>query len=135
MIWLGIGLCIIGLALLIISVIAIKPLKRLSDVLGSLKQTTDELPKTVNEVTSQTTAAMETGVDVLHDVKGKLNDLQPVFQMVGKFGQTANSITNTVSQKLEAVARTDTFQKTVKNQKSLLGVIVLIALLLKRKNK
>ena len=45
MIWLGIGLCIIGLALLIISVVAIKPLKRLSDVLGSLKQTTNEFQK------------------------------------------------------------------------------------------
>lgn len=129
MIWLGIGLCIIGLALLIISVIAIKPLKRLSDVLGSLKQTTDELPKTVNEVTSQTTAAMETGVDVLHDVKGKLNDLQPVFHIVGKFGRTANSLT----QKAGSITKTPFFQNAVKNTKGLLGIVAVLLLLFNNK--
>ena len=47
--WLGIGVFIIGIALFVLVIILIKPLMKLANVLSSVQQSTDRLPKILDE--------------------------------------------------------------------------------------
>lgn len=57
--WLGIGVLIIGIAFAILVIYLLKPIKKLASVLGSLQQTTDRLPKVLDDVTSQATTVLQ----------------------------------------------------------------------------
>ncbi|MGJ9460338.1 DUF948 domain-containing protein [Oceanobacillus sp. CF4.6] len=96
MIWVGIGLIIIGIAFMALVVFLIKPLNNLAGVFSSLQKTTDELPKTVDEITLQATKTMGTSVETLDQVNNQVKELSPLFHIVGDAGRATNQLTSTM---------------------------------------
>lgn len=92
MLWLGIGVLIIGVAFFALVILLIKPLKKLADVLSSLQKTTDELPANVNEITTQTKEAITAGKDTLRQVNEQIQELSPIFQIAGNAGRATNQL-------------------------------------------
>jgi len=94
MVWVGIGLIIIGIAFLALVGILIKPLTKASAVLNDVKETTKDLPETVNGVTAQVNEALHTGVDTLQQINLQLKELTPIFYLVGDVGRATQQLSS-----------------------------------------
>lgn len=132
MLWIGIGILIIGLALLILSIVLIKPLFKLAGVLGSVQKTTDALPQHLGDLTSQATNAITTGTDTLHKVNSQIEKLTPLFTMVGDVGRATNKLSSSISKKVNKVDGTMEDRPSV-TLEGFYGLIALIYLLFKKK--
>ncbi|MFD1850661.1 DUF948 domain-containing protein [Oceanobacillus bengalensis] len=128
MLWLGIGVLIIGVALLIVAIAIIKPLLKLSGVFGSLQKTTDTLPSTVHEITTQAKGAIGTGVDTLHQVNEQVKELSPLFHTIGDIGRSTNKLTSQIVSKVTHTEEIDA-DGTAHKSNGLQGLYGLIALL------
>lgn len=96
MTWIGIGLIIIGIAFLGLVGVLFKPLMKLADLLQSTQKTTDQLPDTVETITSQATEVLENGVNTLQQVNQQINELSPLFHLIGDAGRATNQLTSSV---------------------------------------
>jgi uncharacterized protein YoxC len=94
MIWVGIGLIIIGIALLALAVILIKPLNKAASVLSDVKKTTEDLPGTVNDISTQAKEALNTGVDTVQQINMQLKELTPIFYLVGDVGRATQQLSS-----------------------------------------
>ncbi|WP_156291800.1 DUF948 domain-containing protein [Oceanobacillus salinisoli] len=136
MLWLGIGILVIGVALLILSILLIKPLFRLAGVLGSLQKTTDTLPKTVEDLTNQTSNAIGTGVDTLNQINIQVKELSPLFHILGDVGRATNRLSSSITGKVDHIREKTETSKNVSSTKNLdgfYGFIALAYLLFRRK--
>lgn len=97
--WLGIGVLIIGIAFAVLVVILIKPLKNLGDVTENLKETTAKLPGTMETVTGQAQLVLNTSNETIGNVNQQVNEITPLFQIVGDTGEAARSLTNSALEK------------------------------------
>lgn len=135
MLWLGIGVLIIGVAFFALVILLIKPIKKLADVLSSLQKTTDELPANVNEITTQTKEAIEAGKDTLRQVNDQIQELSPIFQIAGNAGRATNQLSSSM---VDAVMRvktntTEASEVTKRNNlEGIYGALTLGYLLLKK---
>ena len=96
MLWLGIGVLVIGIALLILSFVLIKPLNNLANTLSSVQKTTDELPSKLNTITDQTTELLQNTNNTLADLNVKMAELTPIFQIVGNAGRASEHFSSSV---------------------------------------
>lgn len=96
MIWLGIGVIVIGVALLILAFVLIKPLNNLASTLSSVQQTTDELPSKLNTITEQTTELLQNTNNTLSDLNVKMAELTPIFQIIGNAGRASEHFSSSV---------------------------------------
>lgn len=136
--WLGIGVLLIGIALLVLVIILLKPLNKLSDVLESVQQTTDKLPETVTDVTEQATQLLQTGNETLSNVNNQVTEISPVFQIVGDVGSTARAFTSaavdkTVALKQQTSAATEASKR--KKYEGLYGLLSFILFFTERKKE
>ncbi|WP_245831860.1 DUF948 domain-containing protein [Oceanobacillus senegalensis] len=135
MLWLGIGVLVIGVALLLLTFVLIKPLLKLSGVLGSLQKTTDTLPKAVEGITTQTKEVIGTGTQTLNQINAQVKELSPMFNIVGDIGRATNQLSSSIVQKMEHLKEKTVTSKEVstsKNLKGFYGLIALVYLLLKK---
>ncbi|RKQ32276.1 DUF948 domain-containing protein [Oceanobacillus halophilus] len=128
MLWLGIGVMVIGVALLILTIVLIKPLFKLAGVLGSLHKTTETLPQTVNELTTTAKDAIGTGVDTLNQVNTQMKELSPIFYIIGDVGRATNQLSSSIVSKVEHLKETTETTKDVSSNNNLQGFYGLIAL-------
>src|SRR5690606_18606955 len=91
--WLGGGVFIIGLAFLVLVSILVKPLSKLSAVLESTQQTTDRLPKLLDDGATQAHEAFQQVNTTLENVNQQIHTVQPLFQIIGDVGQTSRQYT------------------------------------------
>lgn len=135
---LGIGVLLIGIALIIVSIVLIKPLGKLTEVLESVKKTTDALPSTVAEVTSQAQEILHTTNDTIGNVNKQIYEVTPVFQIVGDVGEASRGVT------LAAIDTTVRFKDRVGNAsefvrqneyKGLYGVVTLVFYLMQQRKE
>lgn len=96
MLWLGIGVLIIGVAMLILSFVLIKPLGSLANTLTSVQKTTDELPTKLNTITDQTTELLHNTNNTLSDLNVKMAELTPIFQIIGNAGRASEHLSSSV---------------------------------------
>ncbi|WP_164670714.1 DUF948 domain-containing protein [Virgibacillus doumboii] len=94
--WLGIGVLIIGLALLGLVVLLVKPLKNLTSVIASLQKTTDPLPQQIADVTGTLKSTLSNVNDTLHSVNKQMNRLGPILAIVGNIMETAGKLSSTL---------------------------------------
>ncbi|AXI07657.1 DUF948 domain-containing protein [Oceanobacillus zhaokaii] len=128
MTWLGIGVLVIGIALLVLVIVLIKPLLNLAGVLTSVQKTTDQLPNTVSDLTSQTKEVMGTSVETLNQVNTQIKELSPLFYTVGNLGRATNHLTSLVVNVAdETKVKTESANQltTNKNLEGLYGVLTL----------
>lgn len=96
MIWLGIGIIIVGIAFLALVFLLIKPLNKLAGVLSSLQKTTDGLPQSMNEITTQVKETLGAGKDTLQQVNKQVKELSPIFYIVGDAGRATNQLSSSM---------------------------------------
>ena len=92
--WLGIGVLIIGIAFAVLVIFLLKPIKKLSDVLASLQQTTDRLPEVFDDMTQQTSTVLQTSNSTLVNVNEQVNEISPLFHILGDAGEAARKLTS-----------------------------------------
>ena len=134
--WLGIGVLIIGVALLILVIFLIKPLNKLAGVLDNLQQTTDSLPNILTEITGQTTTILHTGNETIGNVNNQVKGFQPLFEIVRDVGEasqqlTATALEKTMSLKQNTSAATEFLQR--KRYEGLFGLLSVFFYLSQRK--
>lgn len=136
MLWLGIGVLVIGIALLLLAIILIKPLFKLAGVFSNLQKTTDTLPNQLNSITSQTTNVIGAGVDTLNEINTQVKKLSPIFNIIGDVGQATNKLSSSIVHKVNRMNNETETVKSISTTKGLEGFYALIALvflLFKRK--
>lgn len=131
MVWIGIGLIIIGIALLGLVGIMIKPMMKAASVLSDVKKTTSTLPETVGGMTEQVNEALHTGVDMLQQINTQLKELTPIFYLVGDVGRATKQLSSNMVDAVEDFERKETFA-TRKNLEALYGALTLGILLFQK---
>lgn len=131
MVWIGIGLIIIGIALLGLVGIMIKPMMKVASVLSDVKKTTSTLPETVGGMTEQVNEALHTGVDMLQQINTQLKELTPIFYLVGDVGRATKQLSSNMVDAVEDFERKETFA-TRKNLEALYGALTLGILLFQK---
>ena len=109
--WLGIGVLIIGIALLILTIILIKPLTKLSAVLESLRITTNRLPTMLDEVTGQATEVFEKGNETFRNVNDQVKEFNPLLNILQEAGEASQQLSSL------ALDKTMTFKKNTSEAK------------------
>lgn len=92
--WLGIGVFIIGIALFILVIILIKPLLKLSTVLSSVQQTTDRLPKVLDDNAKEANIAFKQVNETLENVNEQIHAVHPFFEIVEDAGLAARQVSS-----------------------------------------
>ncbi|MFC2949234.1 DUF948 domain-containing protein [Virgibacillus sediminis] len=136
--WLGIGVIIIGIALLVLVILLIKPLNKLSGVLENLQKTTDDLPETVTNLTAQTKEALSTSTDTLHHVNNQVKELSPIFYIVGDAGRATNQLSNSMVNavtKMESKTQDASNLSYRKNLEGIYGALTLGYILFQKRNE
>lgn len=111
--WMGIGVLVIGIAFAVLVVILIKPLKNLGDVMENLKQTTEKLPNVMDDVTGQAQLVLNTSNETIGNVNQQVNEISPLFKIVGDTGEAAHSLTQS------ALSKTNTLKENTANAANL----------------
>lgn len=126
--WLGIGVLVIGVAFLALVVLLIKPLMKLSGVLGSLQKTTDKLPQNVDDISSQATEVLTTGNDTLNQLNTQIRELSPILHIIGDAGNATRKLSSSMVDATEEMkASTEGGSKITKdrNLEGLYGALTL----------
>ncbi|EGQ27973.1 DUF948 domain-containing protein [Mammaliicoccus sciuri] len=135
---LGIGVLLIGIALIIVAVILIKPLGKLTEVLESVKKTTDTLPSTVADLTGQTQQILHTSNETISNVNKQITEVTPVFEIVGDVGEASREVTTAALDRSvrlkERVGNASDFVKE-KEYKGLYGLVTIVFYLLQQRKE
>ncbi|WP_153721289.1 DUF948 domain-containing protein [Sporosarcina cascadiensis] len=135
---LGIGVLLIGIALIIVAVVLIKPLGKLTEVLESVKKTTDTLPSTVADITGQTQQILHTSNETISNVNKQVSEVTPVFQIVGDVGEASREVTTAALDRSvrlkERVGNASGFVQE-KEYKGLYGLVTLVFYLMQQKKE
>lgn len=130
MIWIGIGLIVIGLALLGLVGILIKPLTKVAAILNDVKETTKDLPQTVNGITTQVNEALNTGVTTIQQVNMQLKELTPIFYLVGDVGRATQQLSSNMVNAVEEFEEKETPSfASRRNLEALYGALTLGSML------
>lgn len=133
LIWVGIGLIIIGIALLALVGILIKPLTKVSAILNDVKKTTKDLPVTVNNVMTQVNETLDTGVNTIQQVNTQLKELTPVFYLVGDIGRATQRLSSNMVNAVEDFEERETSNvRSGKNLEGLYGAVTLGAMIFQK---
>ena len=131
MVWIGIGLIIIGIALLAATALLLKPLAKVSSILTDVKKTTKELPQTAENAAGKVTEILNTGANTLKEINGQLKEITPIFHLVGDVGRATHHIAANMVNAVEDFERKETFA-TRRNLEGLYGAITLAIILFQK---
>lgn len=90
---LGIGVILIGVALLILAIVLIKPLSKLADVLGDVKTTTEALPEIVDNTATEAHTALKNVNTALENVNAQITTVNPFLHIVEDVGHASRNAT------------------------------------------
>lgn len=90
--WLGIGVFIIGIALFVLVIVLIKPLMKLANVLSSVQQSTDRLPKILDENGKEAHIALQQVNTTLENVNEQIHAVHPFFEIVEDAGLASRQV-------------------------------------------
>lgn len=90
--WAGLGVIIIGLALLGLAFLLVKPLKKLTEVLQDVQNTTSELPNQMSDIMTGTQNTLNAANGTIRQVNEQLGQLAPFFQIIGSIGKSLQNL-------------------------------------------
>ncbi|TFJ91726.1 DUF948 domain-containing protein [Lentibacillus salicampi] len=102
--WAGLGVIIIGLALLGGVFLLIKPLRNLTVILAGLQNTTNDLPNQVAEVTADLKGTLSSANSAIKQLNEQLSKLTPIFRIIGNIGtslQQLFSVMGTINENMK----------------------------------
>ncbi|QUW22418.1 DUF948 domain-containing protein [Sporosarcina sp. Marseille-Q4063] len=126
---LEIGVLIIGIAFAVLVLFLIKPIKKLTDVLENLKETTEKLPESFVTITDQTTSVLQEGNKTIENVNDQVKELRPIFEIVGDVGEASQELTNSTLQKTIAFKQRTSEAVEFTNRKQYEGLFGLMSMI------
>ncbi|RYG72817.1 DUF948 domain-containing protein [Lentibacillus lipolyticus] len=90
----GIGVILIGVALLIIAVYAAWTLNNLANVLRGMEKTVEHLPDQLDDLFRETGTALNQTNQTISEVNDKLRTLSPLFYLVRDVGEASRKLTS-----------------------------------------
>ena len=134
--WLGFGVLIIGVAFATLVFFLIKPLKKLTNILEGLQQTTDQLPNVLDEGATQAHEAFGKVNDTLANVNEQVKSINPVFHIVKDVGEASQQLTSVVLEKTMAMKQNTSEAKEFtirKKYQGLYGILSFVFYISQRK--
>lgn len=101
----GIGVLLIGIAFLILAIFIARVLNGIAGTLGGVNKTLDQLPEQLDGILGETGQLIRHSNDTLSDVNVKLENLTPMFQVVGDVGNTTRNLTSSLQNVTDAAKR------------------------------
>jgi uncharacterized protein YoxC len=126
---LEIGVLIIGIAFGVLVLFLIKPIKKLTDVLENLKNTTEKLPESFVTITDQTTSVLQEGNKTIENLNDQVKELRPIFEIVGDVGEASQELTHSTLQKTIALKQKTSDAVEFTNRKQYEGLFGLLSMI------
>lgn len=118
----GIGVIIIGVALLIMAVFVAHALNNLAGVLKGVEKTVESLPEQLDDIFKETGSLIGESNNTLADVNDKLEQLSPLFYIVGDVGNVTRRFSSSLVDATNSMkAKTET-GKDIANANQLGGL-------------
>lgn len=92
--WLGIGVLVMGIALLVFVIVLIKPLLKLATVLNSVQKSTDRLPNILDDSATDVHTTFQNVNKTLENVNEQINAVHPLFQIVEDAGLASRQVSS-----------------------------------------
>lgn len=92
----GIGVVLIGIAFIILAIYFSKVLQQVGNILQDVDKTVGELPRQLNGILDETGNLIQNSNNTLADMNTKLENLTPLFQVVGDLGETTQGLTSSL---------------------------------------
>ncbi|WP_100012731.1 DUF948 domain-containing protein [Lentibacillus sediminis] len=134
----GIGVLIIGIAFLVLTIFIANTLQNLAGILSGIEKTVDKLPEQLDDVMKETGNLINESNNTLADVNDKMQQLSPLFYMVGDVGNVTRKFSSSLVDVTETLKTKTDASKDTSNKKDLGGVYGSVALgyyLFKRRRK
>jgi uncharacterized protein YoxC len=126
---LEIGVLIIGIAFGVLVLFLIKPIKKLTDILENLKNTTEKLPESFVTITDQTASVLQEGNKTIENLNDQVKDLRPIFEIVGDVGEASQELTHSTLQKTIALKQKTSDAVEFTNRKQYEGLFGLLSMI------
>lgn len=118
----GVGVLIIGIALLVIAVFAALALNNLAGVLKGVEKTIDDLPNQLDNIFTETGNLIGESNNTLADVNAKLEQLSPLFYIVGDVGNVTRRFSSSLVDVTDSMKAKTEAGKGVADEKQLGGL-------------
>lgn len=93
--WLGLGVFILALGFAGLVIILIPVMKNLASTLGNVASTVETANKSVGEITGEVTVILHNTNETLVDVHGKMQKINPIFDIIHDTGTAVHNFTST----------------------------------------
>ncbi|HLS07840.1 DUF948 domain-containing protein [Lentibacillus sp.] len=90
--WAGLGVIIIGLAMLGLVFLLVKPLKSLTKVLANLQNTTNDLPNQMTEIMTGLKNTLSSANEAIRQLNEQFGKIAPIFQIIGNIGTSLQNL-------------------------------------------
>lgn len=118
----GVGVIIIGIAMLVIAVFVAHALNNLAGVLKGVEKTVDRLPDQLDNIFKETGQLIGESNETLADVNTKLEQLSPLFYIVGDVGNVTRRFSSSLVDVTETLKSRTEAGKDMADEKQLGGL-------------
>jgi uncharacterized protein YoxC len=92
----GIGVLLIGIALLVLAIFMARVLNNFSSILSGVDKTIEQLPDQLDSILNETGNLIHNSNNTLADVNEKLGTLTPLFHIVGDVGESTRTLSSSL---------------------------------------
>ncbi|GIO23082.1 DUF948 domain-containing protein [Oceanobacillus sp. J11TS1] len=124
----GIGVIIIGIACVILAIFISHILNNLASVLSGVDKTVQQLPEQLDGIMKETSNVIREGNQALADVNEKMEQLSPLFYIVGDVGNATRKLSSSLVDVTNSVKTKTEAGQEVSNKNNLGGVYGGVAL-------
>lgn len=118
----GVGVLLIGVAFVILAFFIGNVLNNLAGVLGGIDKTMQELPTQLDDIFKETGNLIEESNNSIADVNDKLEQLSPLFYIVGDVGNVTRKFTSSLVDVTESVKSKTDGAKDITEKRNIGGV-------------
>ncbi len=118
----GVGVLFIGIAFLILAIFLGSTLHNLAGILGGIDKTVQQLPKQLDDVMQETGNIIRESNHTLTDVNEKMEQLSPLFYIVGDVGNATRKLTSSLVDATDSMKEKSETAKGLTEKNNLGGV-------------
>lgn len=124
----GVGVIIIGVASIILAIFIGHLLNNLASVLRGVDKTVQQLPEQMDGILKETTSIMHESNQALVDINNKMEQLSPLFYIVGDVGNATRKLSSSLVDATDSVKTKTEAGQEVSGKNNLGGVYGGVAL-------
>ncbi|PIC98006.1 general stress protein [Sporosarcina sp. P31] len=118
----GIGVILIGIAFVILAIYFAKVLQQVGNILQDVDETVGALPKQLDGILDETGNLIKNSNNSLADINTKIENLTPLFQVIGDLGESTHQLTSSLVDVSSSVQQKGEHTDTSEQNKKLGGI-------------